>query len=210
MEARTAVITLSRQSGSEGNQIARLLRARLGYELFEKNMMLQLGAQMGLRPEEIGDASVSTHQAKSLLERMFASDTAGWTFAVRSEARQAITVAQTRELVIAAYERDKMIIVGRGAQLTLAGKPDALHVRVWAPVEVRIQRWEARARLTAEQARARVTERDRAHADFIKRFFDADIDDPNLYDLVINTGKIAPAAAAELIIHALEALPSRG
>ena len=118
---------MSRQSGSEGNRIARILQARLGYELFDKNVMLQLGAQMGLRPNEIGDVSVTTHQTKSLLERFFGNyqmpfgDASGWTFGARSDAREAMTVVQLRELVNAAYDRGNMIIVGRGAQIVLAG-----------------------------------------------------------------------------------------
>lgn len=181
----------------------------MGYQLFDKKMMLQLGAQMGLRPDRIADASEDEHVAKSLLERMFASDVRGRRFQVQSDAREAMSVAQVQELINAAYDWGNMIIVGRGAQVVLAGKPDVLHVRVVAPVELRIRRWQARERLTADGARQKVQERDRAHSDFVKHFFGADIDDAALYDLVIRTAKIAPAAAADLIVKALAALPAR-
>jgi cytidylate kinase len=52
-----------------------------------------------------------------------------------------------------------------------------------------------------------VLARDRASADFVRLYYDADVDDPTLYDLIISTGKLTPAAAADLIIAALDALP---
>ena len=48
-----------------------------------------------------------------------------------------------------------------------------------------------------------------AHIDFVKRFYDADISDPTLYDLIINPDKLTRDAAASLIIQALGYLPER-
>jgi cytidylate kinase len=62
--------------------------------------------------------------------------------------------------------------------------------------------------LTAETAREQVLEADRASAEFVKRYNDADVADPALYDLIINTGSLSMAAAADLIIGSLAALPA--
>ena len=56
--------------------------------------------------------------------------------------------------------------------------------------------------------RARVSQRDQASAEYVKRFYDVDSADPLLYDMVINTSKMTPAAAADLIIKALNCLPA--
>jgi len=209
-----AVITISRQSGSEGNEITRLLCERLGYKLFDKSMMAKVAAEMGLQPEKIVDASASTHHAKSLIERWFGNyqspfgDAGGWTISAQLDAMEAVSVQQVTDLLLAAYEKGNVVVLGRGGQVALAGKPDVLHVRIVAPLQTRIRRWQAREGLTYEVAHKKVVERDQAHADFVRRFFNADIQDPALYDLVINTEKLTPEAAVELIVKALSYLPA--
>ena len=60
---------------------------------------------------------------------------------------------------------------------------------------------------SATAARDLVNQRDRFAADFVEHFFNPDWGDPSLYDLIINTGKITPAAAADPIIKAMDSLP---
>jgi cytidylate kinase len=86
--------------------------------------------------------------------------------------------------------------------------PDVLHVRVVAPLETRIRRVQEKEGLTAEEARNRVIELDQASAGWVKHIYDADPADPALYDLVISTGKISPATAADLVIQAMACLPA--
>jgi len=210
-----AVITLSRQSGSEGNLITQLLCEKLGYRYFDKNLMARLAKEIGLSASQVIDASAEHHRAKGFLEKMFGNfqlpfgDPSGWTFTAQQDAREEMSVQHVRDLINAAYEQGNVVIVGRGGQITLADKPDVLHIRVIAPVETRISRWQAREGLTYEIAKERVKERDQAHIDYVKRFFDADITDPELYDLVINTEKLTPTAAVGLIVKALELLPAK-
>lgn len=205
-----AVITLSRQSGSEGNEITQILCERLGYQYFDKKLMADLAISMGVVPGTITDVSADQHEAKGWLERTFANfqkpfgDPSQWTIGAIQDAREALSVQAVRKLIYAAYERGNVVIVGRGGQVALAGKPDVLHVRVVAPLETRIKRWQERENLSYNEAKARVHERDLAHIDFVKRFFDADISDPALYDLTINTEKLTPEDAADIIVHTLE------
>jgi len=210
-----AVVTISRQSGSLGNDITRILCNSLGYKYFDKNLMLQLASEIGLEPDQVVDVSSDLYQAKSLIERLFGKiqlpfgDPSAAAYLAQEEARMALTVAHVRSLIEAAYEQDNIIIVGRGGQVVLANKPDVLHVRVVAPLETRIQRWQARDGLTYEEAYQKIHERDAAHVDFVRQFFEADITDATLYDLVINTEKLTTDASASLISKALESIPHR-
>jgi cytidylate kinase len=106
-------------------------------------------------------------------------------------------------LIHAAYEMGNVVVVGRGAQVVLRAKPDALHVRLTAPLGTRIRRHQVRAGLDVEEAREQVLERDRASAEFVQRFYDVDVGDPVLYDLILNTGRLPLEAAADLIVAAL-------
>ena len=99
-----------------------------------------------------------------------------------------------------------MVIIGRGGQIVLRGQPDVLHVRLIAPLEVRIQRHAERAGLSLEAAREAVLKRDAASVDFVRRYYRVDPADSSLYDLVCNTARLTAADAAGLIIDALACL----
>ena len=211
------VITLSRQTGCGCDEIAQLLCNRLGYRYFDKDLMLQLAAQQGLASDQVVDLPEDKHHVRSLVERFFGTapthfgEIRGWAFAAREEVHERMeemSVQTTQSLIRAAHEQDKVVMVGRGGQVVLQDMPDVLHVRVLAPIELRIQRVEQSAGVTAAAARDLVRRRDQAAADYVKHFYDVDSADPFLYDVVINTRKITPPVATELIIKALDGLPA--
>src|SRR5689334_2422724 len=68
-----AVITISRQHGSGGHEVTRLICARLGYRYFDKELMAQLGAQIGLAPDQVVDLPEDKHRVQSVIERLFAN-----------------------------------------------------------------------------------------------------------------------------------------
>lgn len=214
-----AVVTISREYGSSGNAIARFLCERLGYRYFDKNLMVQLGTQMGLPPDEIADLPEDMrYQAQSLLDRLLASaplptisGDIGWSWAARSQAEEQavrMSVQTVESLIRAAHAQDKVVVVGRAGQVVLHEMPNVVHVRVVAPIEQRIERIVQLSGLNAAAARERVHQRDQAAGAYLKSFYDVDWIDPLLYDLVINTGKVTPQVAVELIIKALDCLPA--
>jgi len=119
---------------------------------------------------------------------------------------EALSAAMVQFLVLSAYDQGNVVIIGRGSQIILGNKPDVLQVRVVAPLEKRIANWQAREKLTYEEAQQKIAERDAAHIDFVETYFDMDLNEPLLYDMVINTGKFSPEEAAEVILEALKKL----
>jgi cytidylate kinase len=85
--------------------------------------------------------------------------------------------------------------------------PNVVHLRVVAPIEQRIERIQQIAALSADAARDLVHRRDRAAGDYVKSFYNVDWTDPLLYTVVINTNKLTPPLAVDLIVKALECLP---
>jgi len=202
-----AVITISRQLESGGDEIAHLVCDKLGYQYFDKKTMAQVGQEIGLDASIIQQAANFQPAPKSLLERWFGStprmtggDPSSWTFSARNN---------LMDLINAGYKKGNVVIVGRGGMAALQGKPDVLHVRVQAPLEVRVKRLQQREKLSEDEAQLRISERDLSDVDWIRRYFGLDSHDPALFDLIINTSKIAPAIAADLIVKALSALPAR-
>jgi cytidylate kinase len=209
-----AVITISRQHGSGGHVVTRLLCERLGYRYFDKELMAQLGAQIGLKPDQVIDLPEDKHHVQNLVERLFANapnplgDPGTWTLQAQLDAQQELSVQTFQSLIRAAHEHDDVVVMGRGGQMVLHDAPDVLHVRLVAPLELRIQRVQENAGLTADAARARVSQRDQASAEYVRRLYNVDAADPLLYDLVINTGELPAAATADLIIKTLDYLPA--
>lgn len=209
-------ITISRQFGSHGDTVAQLLCDRLDYRYFDKNLMMGLAVQAGLSMQTVIDLSEEQHRARTLVERLFSSFTAPmgdpgtWAAASNADAQQQLTMAKINHLIRAAYAESNVVIIGRGGQVILQDMPDVLHVRLIAPLELRIQRHQERSGLTPAAAREQVIKRDQSSADYVMHYFKIDSADPSLYDLILNTAKVTPAVAADMIIAAMACLPKQG
>jgi cytidylate kinase len=77
-----------------------------------------------------------------------------------------------------------------------------LAVRVIAPEKYRIEEFMRREQLNEQQARRRIHELDRGRREFVQWFSGKDVADPQLYDMVLNVGRLGPAAVADLIVAA--------
>ncbi len=208
-----SVITISRQSGCEGNQIARVLCEELDYRIFNKNMMMQLAEDLNAGAT---DSAETLPKARTLLERILSPFDAALSTdhlahkEISFDDNSSLSESQVTDLIMAAYHHDNVVIIGRGSQVVLADKPGVLRVRIIAPLEKRIKVWMERDKLNYKQAERKLHERDNSHIDFVKRFFDEDVRNTELYDLVINTGKLTIGDAADLIIQALHNIEPPG
>jgi cytidylate kinase len=103
-------------------------------------------------------------------------------------------------------QEGNVLIVGRGGQALLRDHPGALHVQIVAPFAQRCEVVMARLDLDRRAAQNRVRASDRARSDYLRRYHDRDWLDSTQYHLVLNTGKVPPARAVELIISAQQAI----
>ena len=97
----------------------------------------------------------------------------------------------------------RVVIAGRAAGLITRSLSGGFHVKLVASPEVRAQRMMKLLNCDAAVAAAYNRETDLARRRYVKTRFGRDIDDAHLYDLVINTDRMSPAAAARLIVEAL-------
>jgi cytidylate kinase len=205
-----AVITISRQYGSEGDEIAANVCQILGYQAFNKQLMMKVAAEVGLTEGEVVDFTEDQHRVRGFLDRLLGSPplivTQSHTWSEVKVIDAAASIPLVQSIIRAAYRHDKVVIVGRGGQAVLHADPGVLHVRIEAPLETRIQRVQLREGQTLEQARDVVAQRDRAAADYLRRFYNVDWSDALLYHLVINTGRWSIEAASHLIVQAVSQL----
>ncbi|MGC9348842.1 MAG: AAA family ATPase [Anaerolineae bacterium] len=207
------VITISREYGSGGVQIARNICELLGYSYFDKNLMVSVATEMGVSEEDVVDISEDTYQMRTFMDRLFGRGR------VRSEVRSAEagegtdirvevlneeqSISLIRDTVCAAYERDNVVIVGRGGQAILREKPGVLHVRLNAPLGARAMRVKEREDIPLSEATQLTQNKDSAAAAYLQRFFDIDWEHPMLYHITLNTGRWELPDAAQIIIDAL-------
>lgn len=108
------------------------------------------------------------------------------------------------ESVINELARDQNVVIrGRGSQFILKNNPAALHVLIIAPLEIRVKRIMDDLKKDKEGAKKEISHSDNSRRAFVKRYFQADMDDPEHYDLVINTAHFNYEQAASIIIKTL-------
>jgi cytidylate kinase len=211
-----AVITISRQYGSGGREIAARICELLGYRYLDKLLMTQVAAEVGLSGQELADFSEEYPKVRNFLERLLRPGPHGvvrvsvWsrdltgaeTLSVKQldESRCASLV---RSAIRTAYKQGDVVIVGRGGQAILQEVPDVLHVRIEAPMGTRILRIQTREGIDAEEARRLAIQQDQAAAQYLQRLFGIRWDNPILYHILINTGKWELERAAQIIFNAL-------
>ncbi len=188
------VITISRQYGAGGREVAVRVCELLGYRYFDKRLMAEAISEAGLQESEIVDFTEDDYRIRSFLDHLLAfrgprpvarvrtrDENAGGT---RTRVSTWLNEAQSVELVQTAIQavakQGNVVIVGRGGQAILKTRPGMLHVRIEAPLEARSQRVCRRENIDLFKAQEKVEKHDLATADYLKRFFNIDWEDPML------------------------------
>jgi cytidylate kinase len=108
-----------------------------------------------------------------------------------------------RETMERFAREDNAVIIGRGGQIVLRDWPTALHVHLYAPLPVRIERLKERHQISELDAKRRISGSDERKRWYVRQAHrNANWKDLKHYHLAINTGAIAVEAAAEVIIQA--------
>lgn len=218
-----AVVTLSRQVGSAGDEIAARICELLEYRYFDKQLMIEAAQDVGLCDHEVVDFSEEHYKMRDFLSRLFGGKPRTVkTLLRREEQHRLIDTLTARELdeaqcvelvrhtVLKAYEQGNIVIVGRGGQAILHDKPGVLHVRVVAPPSVRIQRLRERGMSGISEIKLTLAQQDRTTAEYLKRFFGIEWDDPAHYHLVLNTGMLDVEMAAQIVADAVRHVAPAG
>lgn len=181
------VITLSRELGSRGDEVALAVAERLNLRLIGRELINQAARQAGA--PEIALAEIDELGLLGL----------------RPD-RTALELYRTtvEQIIRAEAAAGDVLLVGRGSQVVLAGRPGVLHVRIIAPLAARISCVQERCRVSAEAAAARIAASDRVRAAYLRRHYRARVDDPQWYDLVINMARLRVEDAAALVCAAAD------
>jgi cytidylate kinase len=204
-------VTISREYGSGGGEIAARLAKRLGWQLIHHQIVMQVAKALGVTQQ---DAEAHDEHAEGLVARVLYGLSAiqppmpgGVPIDLSIDSRS-YDEARTRA-VEGAIAAGQVVIVGRGAQVLLADRRDVLHVRVVAPLEQRIAYVMKREGLDRAAAQARIQQKDRDRLRFLMTAHHRNAEDAHLYDIVVNTGVLDLDSVVEMLVAAIERKAAR-
>ena len=190
-------VTLSRQTGCGALVVAEKLAEYL--QQHSKHAPVWTVFDRNLMDKVLEDHNLPAYLARFLPEDRISQleDFLDEMFEVHPPVRT--IVHQTAETMLKLAALGNVILIGRGGNVVTARLPDVLHIRLVAPFEKRVEHAHKYYNMTRADAHKFCLTEDRGRARYLKKYFGADINDPLLYHMVINTGEMSYDAAARLI-----------
>ena len=199
------IITISRQYGAGGSEVARRVAARLGWRVVDNELVEEVAARAGLPPEAVAEReervpSFAERLARTLAAstpELFAAPEPGGTV---PKLQETDLVRITETVVAEVAAKGRVVLVGRAAPAVLARESDSLHVQLVAPRPWRIRAAAERLGVDPQRAEQILDDTDRARANYLRQFYRRDWYDSVNYHMVLNTGALGFDGVTEVII----------
>jgi cytidylate kinase len=198
--ARFRNVAIAREAGAGGGAIARLAATRLGWKVYDHELLEAIAHRMEVPADEVRG-----------FDELAPSVVQDWILPLREEyyAPQEAYLDHLAKLVEAIGRAGESIIVGRGANFLLS-REETLSVRIIAPLKARAARLAERMHISVRTARRAARDLDRRRTQFDRTMHRADSTDPHNYDLVLDSNSLGLSIASEVIVRAIEAgLPGK-
>ena len=176
-------ITFSRKTGTNGSDIARRVSARLFYSFYDTEAIEDTARWMGF----LGDVKEIDEKAPSLFQRLFSQ-------------RPEVHLDRLHSVIYELASRGNAVFLGRGSHVLLRSFKCALHIRVIASLENRIENLVDRG-VHREAAIKAIERSDHERGAFIKFAFGVDWDNAELYDLVLNMDNLTVDLATDIVLR---------
>jgi cytidylate kinase len=203
------IVTIEREYGSGGGEIAQLLSKQLGWKLWDQLLTEEI-ARLAECPKAV--VELREERTDPLYYRLFKSFLRGsYEGSINAHKLKLVDsesiLKLTERVVQHAAKTGNSVIVGRGSQQFLKNRPDALRLFLYAPREDKVRRLLARGKSETE-AEQLVDTVDRERVDFIRKYFRVDWPDRSIYHTMINTA-IGDEAVLDVIRDLMETLNTR-
>jgi cytidylate kinase len=204
------IVTIEREYGSGGGEIAQLLAIQLGWKLWDQLLTEEI-ARLANCPKAV--VEVREERTDPLYYRLFKSflrgSYEGSLNAHKLNLVDSESILKITERVIQhAAKTGNSVIVGRGSQHFLRNHADTLRVFLYAPQEAKVRRLLARGK-SEKEAQQLVNTVDRERADFIQKYFHVEWPDRAIYHTMINT-EIGDEAVVHVILDFMKTIDDLG
>jgi len=171
--------------GSADPEIARRVAKKLDLELFDDQRLRDRAKQLGIQAEDLKGLD---EKAPGFFDRFLSTKPEAYLDFMES-------------VIYEVAKEGQGVIMGHGSQILLRDFGCALHVLIHAPETYRVEQMAKKQGLSPDAARKLIQKSDNERKGFFSFAFNLSWEDPSLYDLIINTGKLGSEAAASLIIE---------
>jgi cytidylate kinase len=189
-------IAIAREAGSGATAIAQEIGRRLGWTVYDRDLVERIAQEMGLRAGLLESLDERHTGWMSEAMQQFLSTTA------TPYVGESNYVRHMAETVLALGTHGECVIVGHGSAMILP-EETTLRVRLVAPFRDRVARTAAVLNLSPDAAAQQVQQLDRERAHFIRDHFLKNPEDPRFFDMVLNTSRFSLNGCADLIIDGL-------
>jgi cytidylate kinase len=176
-------ITFSRKMGANGSEIARQVAEKLEYNFYDTEAIEKAAREMGF----LESVKEIDKKAPSLFQRVFSH-------------KPTIELDRLTSVIYELAQKGDAVFLGRGSQILLKSFNCALHIRVVASLEKRVQNLLERG-FHREVALKAIEQTDHERGSFIKFAFGVDWENPNLYDVILNMDKLSVQLAVNIVIQ---------
>jgi hypothetical protein len=207
-------VTISAGYGAGGSVVAPGVAARLGLPVLDRAISSRVAALLQVTvPEAVGGEI-----QRLLVDRLLGIFTplAGGLLCAGTDAAppeaavpppdDAALFREHAEAIMSEALATGAVILGRAGAAAFRGRPDVLRVRLFGPPEARMVQASRIEHVDLLAARQLLPEVDRARAQYVRRLYGVSIDDPDLFDLQIDSTALPLDACADIIVSAYRTL----
>jgi cytidylate kinase len=210
-----ALVCISASDGAGVEEIAPLVARRLGLRLVDEQIVARAAEQAGVEAEVVADVE----QRRSLIDRLIdylpptAAGASAFTAYVPLDVPEPTPASdELRGLIQSAIEeiadRGPAVIVSHATSVALGRRDGTLRVLITGSEEERRARFGEALGVSEREAGKLLARGDANRADYFKRFYGVGAELPTHYDLVLNTDRLTPEEAADIVVHAAAGPPA--
>jgi cytidylate kinase len=202
------VLTVSREYGSDGAEIARTIARELGWKLVDKELIAEISRRGEVSASEAAafDERVDPwiHRITRSIWGLGADGVSAISPVDLFDAEKAFSLS--KQVIEEVYKMGECVIVGRGSQCILRDRNDVFHAFVYARWEDRVRRIKRRVE-PGTDVKALIHSMDAERMEYVRLHFKQNRLDPYLYDIMVDS-KNQPEKTARLIIAAMQLVPA--
>ncbi len=206
-----AVITVSRLFGSGGRTLAEKISRRLGYALFDNELIQRVADSAKVSSDSVAFLEKDTSGIFRRFVGGIVPKTLGEILSERKgeSIEESVYVDLLSRIIKEIAQEGNAVIIGRASQYILRDFTNAFHVLIRAELRDRVAFLQKHYDLTPDEARRAVDQEDRRRTNLYRRFRKSDYDSPVLYHLVLNTSRIDLDVACRLVCSLAAERPTR-
>ena len=202
------VVTVSASYGAGGSEIGPAVAAALGLPFVDRAVPVGVARKLDVPLDQAERRDETTDRGlwRVISSMALVPEMAGaGPLAYNTYTDEHAFREKTEEVLHEIADSAGGVVLGRAAAIVLAGRADALHVRLDGPAEARIAQAVARTGKPEAEIRRALRSNDAARAAYVRNFYRTDPADARHYHLVIDTTAISWAVAADLVVAAARA-----